>query len=137
MQELKTRTKYSLSIYGAMGDVSLIEGTVVGISEGVHLPYTANAPENHVNIYPVLPLDVRRYTKDDYQTYQYYHIVTDAGTSYHVGFPWINYATVQEIQTSKLVIEIDNFEGSDYTEVIKAMEKLSLNVSNIYRETER
>lgn len=127
-------TKYRFSIYGAIGDNSHFEATAIGLTEGRYLPFDSNANVNHANIYPGLPAEVKAQMSDDYTSYRYYSFISDGGVQYYIGSPWIRSETIEELSAQELVIKIDNFEGTDYTPIYKALEKIGANVTSIYKQ---
>lgn len=126
-----TGKRYRVSLYGLIGDTSLIEGELASTTLGSYVSPESNAAVNHANIYPTIPEEVRKSYKDDYTSYSYLHLVTDAGTHYYVGMPWINASMTVELSNTLKVVEISDPLGRDDSELISLLESRDYNVSSI------
>lgn len=119
------------AIYGSIGEHSAFEGEVKGKVMGSYLPADSNAHVNHANIYPQLPEEIRNLYNDDYHSYDYYIIETDAGNTFFIGAPWINAKTIEELSETVLVVNIKDPEGRTQEELVKLLKTNGYEVSKL------
>ena len=71
----------------------------------------------HAKLLPYLPAD----TKRDPSYYTYYYLQLASGQKTIISSSWINWATVTEINSKRLVVTIDETRGLPDIDVVKAM----------------
>lgn len=124
--------KYRFSIYGSINGVSNFEGIIASNPLGTYLDPKANGHVNHANIYPALPEEVKvLYPNDNYTSYNYYMLVTDAGNTYYIGEPWINSATIEELTQKIKVIEVIDPDGRSNSELVSLLESRNYSVRTV------
>lgn len=132
MINISTGDRVSFSLYSGINGIISFSGEVQAkLKHDLASLYPAsNLIENHTNIWPMLPADIRETYNNSYTSYEYIALKTDAGEVHFIGVPWIRETTLvtENPKTAQLVIS--DFTDTDSTRLTKILSQYGYSLSS-------
>ncbi len=111
INELVIKDVISFSCYGINIINNVVDGTLIGFTDGSNLRDPSSAAINHSNIYASLPT-IPTHTPNNYTKYSYLVIRLANATIVEIGIPWINTTTLSRLIRQSVTLVINDFNGN-------------------------
>lgn len=109
--DLVIKDTISFSCYGIGIINNVVNGTLIGISDGANLRDPTTAAINHSNIYAALPI-VPAPTPNDFTKYNYLVIKLTNNSIIEIGIPWVNISTLVRLTRQSVSVLVNDFDGN-------------------------
>ncbi|MNU19660.1 hypothetical protein D3C71_78930 [compost metagenome] len=120
MFNFEIRKIYSFDVYPAavLGN-GFQNVTVLAVMDQESANQLVDTQSLHVNVYPYLPTG----TPNRPDAYSWLKIRTANGETTVLGLPWINEASITEVNSTEINVKIGNVQASDVPAIVEALKQ--------------